>query len=61
MKKFIFKRLETLATKDVNNFTTNFGLTIRRVLHKPISIIFKVVLRVVYKQKIIEDRKNDVE
>lgn len=61
MKRFIFKRLEKLATKDTNNFTTSFGLTIRRVLHKPISIIFKAVLRVVYKQKITVDKKLKLE
>lgn len=57
MKKLIFKRLEKLAKKDANNFTTKFGLTIRRVFHKPISLTFKIILRIIYKQKIIIDKK----
>lgn len=56
MKKFIFKRLEKLEKKDVNNFTSKFGLTIRRIMHKPISLVFKMVLRLVYKQKVIVDK-----
>ena len=61
MKRFIFKRLEKLATKDVNNFTTCLGLTIRRIMHKPISIVFGLVLRIIYKQKVIVDRKIKLE
>ena len=57
MKKLIFKRLEKLAKKDANNFTTKFGLTIRRVFHKPISLTFKIILRIIYEQKIIIDKK----
>lgn len=58
MKKFIFKRLKRLQNKNVNNFTSNFGLKLRKIMHKPISMGFKIILKLVYKQNVIIDKKG---
>ncbi len=57
MKSFIFKRLEKLTKKDVNNFTSKFGLIMRRIFYKPISLSYRVIMRVVYRQKIFVDNR----
>lgn len=57
MKRFIFKRLEKLATKDIDNFTSGFGLAVRRVIHAPISLVYRIVLKVFYKKTVVVDRK----
>lgn len=52
MKNVFLTRLEK---SNIDNFTSDFGLRVRRVFHKPISFLFKVVLRFVYKKRIIVD------
>jgi len=53
----INKIIKKLAIADVNNFTSDFGLTIRRVFNKVISFLFLLVLRLYYKRKVIVQNK----
>ena len=55
------KIIRKMSVKDVNNFTSNFGLSIRRYFHKVISILFIIVMRLYYKRKIIVENKPKVE
>lgn len=54
-----------MATKikksNIDNFTSNFGLKVRKVFHKLISFIIGAVLRLIYKKKIIVDKRVDLE
>lgn len=49
-----------MADSNIDNFTTNFGLFIRRKFHKVISFVFLIVLRLHYKRKIIVENKPQV-
>ena len=53
----INKILRKMAVSDINNFTSNFGLFIRRKCHKIISLLFRLVIRFYYKKKIIVENK----
>ena len=53
--------IKKMSVKDVNNFTSHFGLAIRRYFHKVISILFIIVMRLYYKRKIIVENKPKVE
>lgn len=55
------KIIRKLSVKDVNNFTSNFGLATRRYFHKIISILFIIVLRLYYRRKVIVENKPKVE
>lgn len=57
MKKIINKLLGKLDNKTKDNFTSNFGLWIRRTFHTVISFLFRLVLRFYYKKKIIVEHK----
>ena len=54
-----------MATKirksNIENFTSNFGLKFRKVFHKPISFIVRVVLRFFYKKKVIVCKKVNLD
>lgn len=54
MKNIIITKLEK---SNIDNFTSNFGLRIRKVSHKLISFLFRTVLKWVYKKKIIVDNR----
>lgn len=53
----INKIIRKMADSNIDNFTTNFGLWIRRKFHKLISLVFLLVLRLYYKRKIIVENK----
>lgn len=55
--KMINKLISKAAVKDIDNFTSSFGLWIRRKFHFVISFLFKIVLRLYYKKKIIVENK----
>ena len=57
----INKFIRKMSDRDVNSFTSNFGLFIRRKCHKVISFLFIVVLRLYYKRKIIVENKPKVQ
>ena len=44
------KLLSKLERRNLDNFTTNFGLKVRRIFHKPVSLTFRLVLRFIYKK-----------
>lgn len=50
MKNIFLTRLEK---SDINNFTSNFGIKFRRITHKPLSLIFKIILKYIYKKNVI--------
>ena len=54
MKNIMARKTEKST---IDNFTSDFGLKTRRKCHKVISFIFRAVLKIVYKQKIIVDKK----
>lgn len=53
----INKLIRKLDNRNVDNFTSNFGLWIRRKFHWAISFLFRVVIRFYYKKKIIIENK----
>ena len=57
MKKIINKLLGKLDNKTVDNFTSNLGLWLRRTFHSVISFLFRTVLRLYYKKKLIVEHK----
>ena len=61
MKKILNKLLGKLNNKNIDNFTSNFGLMMRRKFHSIISFLFRQVIRFYYKKKIIVDNKPKLE
>ncbi len=61
MKKIINKLLGKLSDTSVDNFTSNFGLWIRRKFHSVISFSFRTVLKFYYKKKIVVENKPKLE
>lgn len=57
MKKIINKLLSKLDNSTIDNFTSNFGLWMRRTFHSIISFLFRLVIRFYYKKKIIVEHK----
>lgn len=53
----INKLMGKLANKNIDNFTSNFGLWARRTFHSIISFLFRLVLRFYYKKKLIVENK----
>lgn len=53
--------LTRLEKSNIDNFTSNFGLKIRKISHKLISFIYRMVLKYVYKKKIIIDKSVKLE
>ncbi|MBO5375993.1 MAG: 1-acyl-sn-glycerol-3-phosphate acyltransferase [Bacilli bacterium] len=53
----INKLIGKLDNRNVDNFTSNFGLWIRRTFHNVISFLFRVVIRFYYKKKIIVGKR----
>ena len=51
------KLLSKLENSNIDNFTTDFGLKVRKIFHKPVSLAFRLVLRFVYKKRLIVDKK----
>lgn len=58
MKNFLIKRIET---SNVENFTSNFGLFIRRITHNQISFLYRVLLKLLYKKEVVVDKKVKLE
>ena len=56
----INKIIKKMADSNIDNFTSDFGLFIRRTFHKLISFVFLIVLRLYYKRKIIVENKPKV-
>lgn len=61
MKRIINKLLGKLNNKNIDNFTSNFGLMMRRNFHSIISFLFRLVIRFYYKKKIIVEHKPKLE
>ena len=57
MKKIINKLLGKLDNKTVDNFTCNLGLWLRKTFHSIISFLFRTVIRLYYKKKLIVEHK----
>lgn len=57
----INKIIRKMVVTDVDNFTSNFGLAIRRTFHAVISFFFRVIMRLYYKRKIIVENKPKLE
>lgn len=58
MIKFLMNKAEKA---DINNFTSNFGMKLRRLIQKPMSIIYRGVIRVFYKKKITVNRMTKLD
>lgn len=56
-KKMINKIISRCANKNINNFTSNFGLWMRRKFHWLISFLFRMVIKFYYRKKIIVENK----
>lgn len=54
MKNIIAKKIEKA---NIDTFTTDFGLKLRKATHKLISFIYRMVIKYFYKKEIIVDQK----
>lgn len=54
MRKYFVKKIENAT---VDNFTSKFGLKMRRIFHRLISGTFNIVVRFYYRKKIIVDKR----
>ena len=43
--------------KNIDNFTSDFGLKIRKNLHKPFSFLYRMILKFIYKKNVIVEKK----
>lgn len=54
MKNIFISKIEK---SNINDFTSDFGLKVRKNTHKQLSFLFKMVLKIIYKKHVIVDKK----
>lgn len=58
MKKRFIEKIEKANT---NNFTSEFGLKFRKISHRLVSFIFRIVMKYIYKKNVIVDSRVKLE